>query len=250
MANFFSDYWKTLKLDVSVFEKIRYDKSGLLFASKLFLFVSLTIFIGTFAAALAAGPKGIASRLENSASQLEQYSANLSPAFANMLESMQTRLNEITTSLDKYQPPLGRNVSYTIRALGQWINTPLTFLGVWMAAGLAVFLVAKILKGQGDLREHINVFLLGFAPQILLLVSSFSFINSFVGVTGSLLSIAAFLWSLVIVIKGLNLVHGFGNIKSLSVLILTFVFFGVLLPALTMTPVIIGLFTLILKSQV
>jgi len=241
MANFFSDYLKILKLDVSIFERIRNDKSGLIFAIRLFLVVSLIISLGTLATTLATGPKGAASQLENSVSRLEQLSTTVPPAFSNFVTSIQNWVEELSVFLNKYQPPLGRDFSYTLRALGQWISVPLSLLGAWMAAGSAVFIVAKTLKGKGDLREHINVFLLGFAPQILLIVSSFSFFNSFFGVTGSLLSIAAIVWSLIIIIKGLNTVHGFSNIKSLGVLLLAFLFFGVLIPAFSMIPWIIGL---------
>jgi hypothetical protein len=244
MANFFSDYWKILKLDVSVFERIRNDKSGFIFAIRLFLVISLTISFGTLAATLAAGPQGVASSLENSASKLEQLSTSVSPAFEGVVTTLQKQVDAITSALNKYQPPLGRDVSFTIRALGQWISAPLALLGAWMAAGLAVFIVAKILKGQGDLRAHINVFLLGFAPQILLIVSSFSFFNTFFGITGGILGIAAIVWSLVIIIKSLNTVHGFGNMKSLGVLILTFLFFGVLIPVLSTLPFILGFVSL------
>jgi hypothetical protein len=240
MENFFSDYWKILKLDVSIFEKIRNDKLGFNVSLRLFLVISLTISLGTLAAALAAGPKGIASRLENSVAQLEQLSTNVPPAFSNSVTTLQKQVEEISAALDKYQPPLGRDMSYTIRAFGQWLSTPLLFLSSWMVASLAVFIFAKILKGQGDLREHINLFLLGFAPQILLIVSSFSFFNTFLGLTGGILRIGALVWSLAVIIKGLNTVHGFATIKSLGVLILTFLFFGVLLPALSTLPFILG----------
>jgi hypothetical protein len=63
-----------------------------------------------------------------------------------------------------------------------------------MSAALAVFLIAKLLKEKGEIREHFSLFLLGFSPQILVLISSFSFVNPVLGVVGSLLNLIAGIW--------------------------------------------------------
>jgi hypothetical protein len=242
MADFFSDFWKILKLDIGVFERIKNDKAGLFIALRLFLVISLLISFGTFVTVLVSGPKTFATPLENATSRLEQLATSkLPPVVADGISTLQQQVQALSAALDEYQPPLGRDLSFALRALGGWLTVPLSMLGGWMVAALAVFLVAKILKGQGDLREHTSVFILGFAPQILLLVSSFAYFGTLLGVTGALLSVVAFVWSLVIIISALRAVHGFSAIKSVSVLLLTFLVFGVLVPAILLMPPLIGL---------
>jgi flagellar biosynthesis protein FliQ len=227
MIDFLSSFWKILKLDSQVYEKTRDDKAGILFALKLFLVISVILSLGPFVTTLTSEPQGVLSRLENMTSRLDQLSVRLPAVLTDGITSLQQKVESISSTLEQYQPPLGRNLSYSLRAFGAGLSLPLILLGGWLAAALAVFLVAKILKGKGEIREHISVFLLGFAPQILAVVASFAFLGPILGITGNLLKFVAIIWSLVIVILALKIAHGFSTGRAIGVLLLSLLFFGV-----------------------
>jgi hypothetical protein len=237
MTNLFVDFWKILKLDGQVFEKIRDDEAGLWIALRLFLVVAVIITLGGLVSALTSGPTGLGGELNALETRLEQLSAQKLPGFLETsVLSLSSKVETISTTLEQYQPPLGKNVSYTIRSIGKWLSAPLALLGGWFSASLAVFLVAKALKGKGDIREHVSIFLLGFAPSILLIVSSFSFLFSNYGWISNILNFAAFIWCLIIVVVGLKVVHGISSGKALVVLLVACLVFLVVLPMVAIAP--------------
>ncbi len=232
MTQFFSDFWNTLKLDAIVFNKIGDDKVGLWTSLRLFLVISLLITFGGLVSSLSSEPKGIGTGIDSLEARLSQLSARrLPPSIENYVTNLSDRLQSISNTLEQYRPPLGKEASYTLRTIGKWLSAPLTMLGGWMAAALAVFLVAKVLKGQGELRNHVNVFLLGFIPQILLVISSFAFLHSTLGWIGGILAFVAFFWSLAVLIAGMRTVHQITVGRSIAVLVVTFLVFAFLLPA-------------------
>jgi len=233
MTQIFSDFWNILKLDGKVINKIGDDKAGLWTSLRLFLVISLFITFGGLVASLSTGPKAVGNGLVALETRLDQLLMRRLPSsLENYVTNFSEKVESISTTLEQYRPPLGREASYTIRSIGKWLSAPLTLLGAWMAAALAVFLVAKILKGQGELRNHVNVFLLGFTPQILLVLSSFAFLHSALGWVGGILAVVAFFWSLAVLIAGMRNVHQITVGKSIAVLVVTFLVFAFLLPAL------------------
>jgi len=234
MTQIFSDFWNILKLDGKVINKIGDDKAGLWTSLRLFLVISLLITFGGLVASLSTGPKAVGNGLVALETRLDQLLMRRLPSsLENYVTNFSEKVESISTTLEQYRPPLGREASYTIRSIGKWLSAPLTLLGAWMAAALAVFLVAKILKGQGELRNHVNVFLLGFTPQILLVLSSFAFLHSALGWVGGILAVVAFFWSLAVLIAGMRNVHQITVGKSIAVLVVTFLVFAFLLPALS-----------------
>ena len=234
MTQIFSDFWNILKLDGKVINKIGDDKAGLWTSLRLFLVISLFITFGGLVASLSTGPKAVGNGLVALETRLDQLLMRRLPSsLEDYVTNLSEKVESISAALEQYRPPLGREASYTIRSIGKWLSAPLTLLGAWMAAALAVFLVAKILKGQGELRNHVNVFLLGFAPQILLVLSSFAFLHSALGWVGGILAVVAFFWSLAVLIAGMRNVHQITVGKSIAVLVVTFLVFAFLLPALS-----------------
>jgi hypothetical protein len=232
MTQIFSDFWNILKLDGKVLNKIGDDKTGLWTSLRLFIVISLLITFGGLVSSLSTEPQGIGTGIDSLEVQLNQLLARrLPPSLENYVANLSDTLQSISNTLEQYSPTLGKETSYTLRAIGKWLSSPLTFLGGWMAAALAVFLVAKVLKGQGELRNHVNVFLLGFTPQILLVISSFAFLHSTLGWIGSILAFVAFFWSLAVLIAGMRNVHQITAGKSIAVLVVTFLVFAFLLPA-------------------
>jgi hypothetical protein len=234
MTQFISDFWNVLKLDRKTISTIGDDKTGLWKSLRLFLVISLLITIGGLTSSLSTGPKGIGKGLDTLETRLDQLlTRRLPSSVENIIANLSENVKSISSSLEQYTPPLGKEASYVIRSIGNWLSAPLSLLGGWMSAALAVFLVAKIFKGHGELRNHVAVFLLGFTPQILLIVFSFAFLNSALGWIGSILAVIAFIWSLVVIIAGIGNVHQLSAGKSLLILLVTFLVFIFLIPALS-----------------
>lgn len=234
MTQFFSDFWNILRLDEKAFNRLGDDQSGLGKSLRLFLAVSLLITIGGLVSSLSTGPKAVGYGLDALETRLDQLLTwRLPPSLENYVTNLSEKVESISTALEQYSPPLGKDASHTIRSLGKWLSASLTLLGIWLSAALAVFLVAKIFKGRGELRNHVTVFLLGFTPQILLIISSFAFLNSALGWIGSLLTVIAFIWSLAVVMTGIRIVHQLSTGKSLLILLVTFLIVVFLLPALS-----------------
>ena len=242
MANFLSEFWMVLKLDIQSYEKIKNDKTGLWLALRLFLVVALLSTIGALASTLTTQRPGVTAGLENIVAQSQAIAARL-PVLSESFTRIAQAANGVAAALEKYQPPLGKPASNFLRGIGEWLSMPLSLLGVWMSAALAVFITAKLFKGKGEIREHFSLFLLGFTPQILALVSGFSFLNSILGVVGGLLNFAAWIWSLAIVIVALDVIHGFGKGKAFLVVVLSFLIFYVLIPFILSIPLVLGILT-------
>ncbi len=234
MTQFFSDFWKVLKLDGKIINTIGDDKTGLWKSLRLFLVISLLITFGGFVASLSTGPKAVGNGLDGFETRLDQLlTRRLPSSLENYVTNLSEQVESISTALEQYSPPLGKEASYTLRSIGYWLSAPLSLLGWWMSAALAVFLFAKIFKGQGELRNHVAIFLLGFAPQILMVISSFAFLNSTLGWIGSVFAVVAFFWSMAVLITGIRNVHQLSIGLSLLVLMVTFLVFAFLLPALS-----------------
>lgn len=232
MLNFFSDFWKILRVDGGTISKIRDDKSGFLIALRLFLVVTLFMTLGGFISALASEPAGIGSNLEQFSNRLDQLADRLPSSLASNITQLQETIDGAVESLQQYQPPLGKDISYFLRSFGKWLSSPLALLGGWMTAALAVFIVARIFKGKGELREHVSVFLLGIAPLFLMIVSGLSYFSATLGSIGVLLNFAAYVWSFIILMAAIRIAHGFGYGKAFFTLLSTFVVFVVVIPTM------------------
>lgn len=246
MTQFFSNYWKILKLDNQTLKTVGGDKNGLWFSLRIFFLVAVIITLGGLVSALSTQPKGLSSRLERFDARLEQaLNRRLPPTMKTAITNLSERVTEVSAKLEQYQPPLGKTASYVLRSIGKWFSDPFQLLSRWMTACLAVFLIAKLFKGIGDLREHVNVLLLGSAPCILFVLSGFSFVHITLAIFGSLLNLVAIVWSALIIVKGLGLVHDFSTGKSVLVLLVSFLIFVVMIPAITISVSLIGILTLL-----
>lgn len=81
---------------------------------------------------------------------------------------------------------------------------------VWIFAGLILFACARILGGMGSLSQTLAAVSFGITPHLLEAVRVLPYV-----VTGGI-----FVWSCVIIAKGLRSVHGLSKGKSLLALIL------------------------------
>ena len=224
MPTLWTGYWNILKLDGATLQAVKESRDGFWFALKLFIIVGLVAGLGKLVdgANVLQQPTlpGIAHEV---AAGLESVSVALPPVLAEPIAEVATAVIELETTLSQFQPPLGKGASRFIRLVGDWLSTPLTMMATWLHFMLIIFLFAKAMHGQGSLDEHISLLTVAVAPQVLLLLSYLSLdiagLNLF-GFVGRLLTIVAWIWSLVIVIKGLAVAHEFKESDAVKVLLL------------------------------
>jgi hypothetical protein len=100
MANFYSDFWKILKLDIQPFEKVKNDKAGLLFTLRLFLVVAVIATVGEFANSLASQRTSLTSALDNIATQSLEISPGCQLSWVMVSRKL---LNSLRISLESWK---------------------------------------------------------------------------------------------------------------------------------------------------
>ncbi len=78
-----------------------------------------------------------------------------------------------------------------ITALGQWINWPLRWLGIWIVYGLGVLVIAKLLGATTTLQQFYTLSSFAFLPLILTGLG-------FIPCVGIVANIVALLWALAV----------------------------------------------------
>lgn len=224
MPTLWTGYWNILKLDETTLQAVKASRDGFWFALKLFIIVGLVVGLGKLIDRVNVMQQPtLPGVVHNVAQGLETVSVALPPVLAQPLSEVATAVTDLETTLSQFQPPLGKGASRFIRLVGDWLSTPLTMMATWLHFMLIIFLFAKALHGKGSLDQHISLLTLAAAPQVLLL---FSYLTldvaglNMLGFAGRLLTIIAWIWSLVIVIKGLAVAHEFSQNEAVKVLLL------------------------------
>jgi hypothetical protein len=224
MPSLWTGYWHILKLDEATLRAVKDGRDGFRFALKLFFIIGLIVGAGKLVRGTAVLQQPTLPALAHEvAAGIENAAVALPPILADPLTEVATAVTEFEATLRTFQPPLGTQPSRLIRLLGAWLTTPFNMMAVWLGFMLLIFLFAKAMHGQGSLDQHVTLLTLAAAPQVLLLFSYLSLdvggLNT-VGPLGRLLALAAWLWSLVIVIKALAVAHEFEQGQAVKVLLL------------------------------
>lgn len=231
MAAMFSRYWKILTLDEATFRALKDSKESLWFSIRLFLVLALIASLGSLTAIgrILEEPT-LAERFQQLAAAARAEVDRFPLLLGEPLQNMASTLDQAAANLTEIQPPLGNRSSRIIRLVGKWLGTPLDLLGGWMGAALAVWLVARMMGGQGSLRQHFSLLLLAFAPQVLrfmqYLPASLTPPQAIVG----LLVLSAWMWSLAIGVYVLAVAHELTLRKAALVLLTTFFIFLMAIP--------------------
>ena len=243
-------FWKILTLDSGAYSGIKNDSQGFATTLKLFAVVGLILAVGQLTALGGIFQQRSAyQEMQDAAAQLQGIvDGRFIPArISETVNAFAQTLSDVAGVLEAGQPPLGKPVSEAIMVLGQWLGSPFALLAVWLVAGAFVFICAKILGGQGSLREHMALALLAFAPQVLTIVGSFSVCPALEPLAGVLFVVAC-LWSLVILVVGLRTAHAFSTGRAVGTLVLACVLVGAsgLLTAMFWGAVLGGVISLLL----
>ena len=237
-------FWKILTLDSGAYSGIKNDPQGFATTLKLFAVVGLILAIGQLTALSGVLQQRSAyQEMQEAAARLQgAVEGRFIPArISEPVNAFAQTLSEVAGVLEAGQPPLGKPASEAIMVLGQWLGSPFALLAAWLVAGAFVFICAKILGGQGSLREHMALVLLAFAPQVLTVFGSFSIFPALKPLAG-ILFVVACLWSLAILVVGLRHAHVYSTGRAVGTLVLACVLVGAsgLLTAMFWSAVLAG----------
>lgn len=224
MPSLWTGYWHILKLDEATLRAVKDGRDGFWFALKLFFIIGLIAGAGKLVqgAAVLQRPT-LPAVVHDVAAGIEDAAAALPPVLADPLTEVAAAVTELEATLRTFQPPLGTGTSRLIRLVGAWLSTPFNMMAVWLGFMLVIFLFAKAMHGRGSLDQHVALLTLAAAPQVLLLFRYLSLEVGgldVVGPFGRLLAIAAWIWSLVIVVQALAVAHEFERRQAVKVLLL------------------------------
>jgi len=108
-----------------------------------------------------------------------------------------------------------------LRALGEWLSTPLAWLGAWAGYALWVMLFAKLLGGRATLERLLAATTLFVVPQVLNVLTELLNLLGRIPVAGAcfgglglLVSLAATVWSAVVYVKATAAANEFSLAKA------------------------------------
>jgi hypothetical protein len=233
MTKILSIYWNVLTLAKEPFVSLKDREDSFWFALRFFLIIAL---LASFSSLLAFGSlskePALSSRLQQTATDIQNRIDRLPPMLRGPFQEIPTALDKVAGGLAEYQPPLGRTPSLAIHLVGQWLTIPLELLSAWMSSALAIWLIARLLGGQGSLRQHFSLLLLAFAPQLLTFLNYLPPEITPSSLLSGVLNMVAWIWSLAIAVHALKIAHGFQSDKAVFSLLLTFFITVLLIPAL------------------
>jgi hypothetical protein len=233
MTSILTDYWKILTLANEPYARVKESDIGFSFSVKFFLVLALLTSLGSLVAlGSIAGEPNLAERLGQLSAQVQSMADSLPGFLSAPMDEISSALGQISAGIVQFQPPLGKSLSQAIRLVGEWLETPLTLLGMWMGAALGIWLIALLLGGQGSLRQHLSLLLLAFAPQILTFLNYVPSTNGIPGWVDNLMWFIAAVWSLVIGVHALSVAHEMTAGKAFLVVVLSVLVFFVAIPLL------------------
>jgi hypothetical protein len=244
IAAMFSRYWKILTLDKEAFMALKESEGSLWFSTRLFVVLALITSLGSLARIgnILEEPT-LAERLQQLAADTRVEVARFPPFLSDPLQKVASSMDQVAVNLIELQPPLGNRPSRIIRTVGRWLGIPLELLSGWMVAALAIWLVARLMGGQGTLRQHYSLLLMAFTPQVLRFVQYLpTYLTPPQAIVG-LLVLSAWVWSLAIAVNVLALVHELTTLKAALVLSTTFFIFLMAIPEVVV--ILLGLFGVI-----
>lgn len=233
MVTYLLDYWKILTLSREPYTRVKSSESGFSYSVGFFLVLALILSLGSLIGLRDIGDRpNLAESIGQLSARVQSTADKLPDFLSQPLDDVASTLGNISKSITQLQAPLGRNLSQAIRLVGGWLGTPLNLLSAWLGAALGIWLVALLMGGQATLRQHLSLFLLAFAPQVL---TFFKYLPDPTGLPGWLTNFfwwAAMIWSLVIAVHALSIAHEVDKSRAFLLIVVSAVVFFAVIPFL------------------
>jgi hypothetical protein len=176
-------------------------RRGILTLVLVALVVGGVAFVVDFVASLITPPEAeIAQFQENFEQMLRFMPLDARQAFEDQFMGNFQAGAEIGLAIEALPTPLPRVAGKFFEALGGWVHRPLAMLGGFLGYSIWVMLTAKLLGGTGRLQEFLGTAALSAVPYLLLVLEK-------VPCLGSLLGLAAWIWSIFIWVAATAVAH-------------------------------------------
>jgi hypothetical protein len=120
---------------------------------------------------------------------------------------------QIGVEIDALPRPMPRAVGGFLSALGQWLSNPFSHLGLFLAYGIDVLLVAKLAGGRGQINQFFGLTALYAVPNIL-------GVFSFIPIVGSAIALVGVIWGWIVYIRALQVSQDYTAGKAILVALL------------------------------
>jgi len=137
----------------------------------------------------------------------------LDPKVRRMIQGYMEAGFRIGSRIANIPTPLPSPAREVFRAVGRAISSPFRRMSLWMFYGLLALVIAKILGGRATIQQMLGCTSLYVVPHIL---DAFSFVPCL----GAMLSLIAFVWGIIIYIKGVAVANDFGYGKAILAFLL------------------------------
>ena len=229
MKEILSTIQGVIRLEATPFERMRDDpagiRKGVLLIVAISLLVSLPGLVGDLTRG--SGPFEVAEFEQQFRASIEPgaqfWPEEFRQQFFDNLDAG-VRMGAEIAALPTRLPGSLTNV---LQALGNFLSHPFSWLGRWLTYLLWVMIFAKLLGGNGGIRQMMAATSLFVLPAVL---GFFGFIP----ILGALLSLIGFVWGAVIYTKGIAVANGLSTSRAALAVVLPIVIAAVLVFGLTL----------------
>ncbi len=208
---------------------IRVRDSGDAFARGLAVLIAVALIVGlitavvSFVGGVTAGPP--AQQVERARQEMLrniqtwQSLSSSSAENTQFLKTFEDNMNsgfQMATEIAQVAQqttPLPAPIVDLFQALGRFVSYPWSRIGTWMFYSLLVLIAARLMGGTATVQEMLGVTALYSVPHLLDALQ-------FIPCIGALLGILAFLWGLVIYVKGAAIANRFTTGKAIVAVVL------------------------------
>jgi hypothetical protein len=226
MQPLFSQLLDVVALKPKGFEAINERRNSVAIVFSCFVLIALLMTFGQLSEVSARVQKpDMVDFLDNLTVRFEGIGAAYPRLLGDIMDNLAEKSQEASAFIVSMQPPLGKDTSLIIRAVGRWLQTPLNLLVGWIGVASTAYIVSVFLGGKGSPREHISAFLLAALPLSLGLLNSLASFGQKFELASSAIVILAWVWSFAIMVRGMTVAHKFHIATAILITALAFILF-------------------------
>jgi len=223
----------------------RLKGSADVFVRGLLIIVVVSLIVGLVTSAIGfvrevTGPppevaiQGVKQNIRQGLQMAESFGAPIDPEVREAIETSMDagfRIGARVAEVVEETMPLPAPIGNLFEAVGKFVSYPFGWISTWMFYGLLVLVFAKLMGGRATIQQMLGTTSLVAVPHLLDLFA-------FIPCLGSLLGLVAFLWGLVIYVKGTAVANEFGLGKAVLAVLLPVIIVFLLVMALILIVVV------------
>lgn len=225
----------------------RLKRSADVFVRGLLIIVAVSLIVGLVTSAISfvrevTGPppevaiQEVKQNIRQGFQMAERFGAPIDPEVEKVIETYMDagfRIGARVAKVAKTTTPLPSPIGNLFEAVGKFVSYPFGWMATWMFYGLLVLVFAKLMGGRATIQQMLGTTSLVAVPHLLDLFA-------FIPCLGSLLSLVAFFWGLVIYVKATAVANEFGLGKAVLAVLLPIIIAFLLIMALILIIVVLA----------